>query len=197
MVLDRRDRRCPLLRIQGWWWILVFRFSRLDSGRLQLDLSPVDLTRVVDTCVDDLRTSHVGPPLDVEIELPVGIQIAGDMRYTMLIVWNLVENARKYSRPGAPLRIVAHETDDDVSLVIGNRAVPIPAASREYIFERFHRATVGENIPGHGLGLNLARELARLHGGDVTLRRSDEEWTEFEVRFRNFRSQQTAPLAAA
>ena len=171
--------------------------SRLDSGRLQLDLSAVDLTRVVDTCVDDLRLSHVGPPLDVEIELPLDLQIAGDMRYTMLIVWNLVENARKYSRPGAPLRITAREIGDDVSLVIANRAIPIPTDTREYIFERFHRATVGENIPGHGLGLNLARELARLHGGDVTLRHSDEEWTEFEVRFRNFRAHTLEPLAVA
>ena len=171
--------------------------SRLDSGRLHLELSAVDLTRVVETCVDDLRLSHTGPPLDVEIELPVGLQIAGDLRYTMLIVWNLVENARKYSRPDAPIRITARAGGGDVSLVIANQAAPIPAASREHIFERFHRATVGENIPGHGLGLNLARELARLHGGDVLLLRSDENWTEFEVRFRNFRGQVAAPLAVA
>ena len=171
--------------------------SRLDTGRLQLDMSAVDLTRVVDTCVDDLRLSHTGPPLDVEIELPVDLQIAGDLRYTMLIVENLVENARKYSRPGAPIRITAREIEDDVSLVIANQATPIPAASREHIFERFHRATVGENIPGHGLGLNLARELARLHGGDVTLLRSDEKWTEFEVRFRSFHTPTRGPLAVA
>lgn len=171
--------------------------SRLDSGRMQLDLSAVDLSRVVETCVDDLRLSHLGPPLDVEIELPIDVQIAGDMRYTMSIVGNLVENARKYSRAGAPLRITAREIGSEVSLVIANQADPIPLESREYIFERFHRANVGENIPGHGLGLNLARELARLHGGDVTLLCSDEEWTEFEVRFRNFRAPSPQPLAVA
>ena len=61
---------------------------------------------------------------------------------------------------------------------------PIPPAAQAHIFERFHRAAVGENIPGYGLGLNLAHELALLHGGSLRLVRSDEEWTEFEVTFR-------------
>jgi signal transduction histidine kinase len=67
---------------------------------------------------------------------------------------------------------------------VGNTGRPVPAAAQEHIFERFHRGAVGENVPGHGIGLTLARELARLHGGDLRLARSDEDWTEFEVRFR-------------
>ena len=59
------------------------------------------------------------------------------------------------------------------------------------------RGAMGENIPGHGLGLNLARQLARLHGGDVRLLRSDEEWTEFEVRFRHPQPSPAATLAVA
>jgi signal transduction histidine kinase len=171
--------------------------SRLDSGRLELSLSPVDLTHVVETCMDDLRLSHDGDTPEVQIELPSALRIAGDLRYTMLIVQNLLENARKYGRPGEPIRIAAHEADGTVSLVVANRAEPIPRASWERLFERFHRATVGENIPGHGLGLNLARELARLHGGDVRVLRSDDEWTEFEARFRNTESLRAEPLEVA
>ena len=51
--------------------------------------------------------------------------------------------------------------------------------------QRNHRAAAGENVPGHGLGLNLARELALIHGGDLRLVRSADDWTEFEVRFRS------------
>ena len=175
----------------------LLMLSRLDSGRLQLDLSPVDLTRVVETCLDDLRLAHDAAAPEMQIDLPPALSIAGDMRYTMLIVQNLLENARKYGRPGAPIRITAREAEGAISLVVANRAEPIPRDAWERLFERFHRAAVGENISGHGLGLNLARELARLHGGDVRLLRSDEEWTEFEIRFRKTQPQPAAPLEVA
>jgi signal transduction histidine kinase len=58
----------------------------------------------------------------------------------------------------------------------------IPTEAQPYVFERFHRAGVGEDA-GHGLGLNLARELVRLHGGELRLVRSDAEWTEFGAIF--------------
>jgi signal transduction histidine kinase len=158
--------------------------SRVDSGRLQLSLSAVDLTHVVETCVDDLRLLHDDTVLEVQSEVPAELHVAGDARYTMLIVENLLENARKYGSPGAPIRITARQSEGVISLVVANRGAAIPKASWEPIFERFHRGAVGGNIPGHGLGLNLARELARLHGGDLRLLRSDGEWTEFEARFR-------------
>jgi len=157
--------------------------SRLDSGRLQPELLPVDLTHIVDTCVDDLHLLNDSLDLEVEVDMPPGLQIAGEKRYTMLIVQNLVENAHKYNLPHGRIRIAARAENGTVVLTVGNNAHPIPPASQEHIFERFHRAAVGENVPGHGLGLNVARELARLHGGDLRLVRSDEEWTEFEVQF--------------
>lgn len=157
--------------------------SRLDSGRLQFSLSPVDLTRTVETCVDDLHLMHETDAPEVQVDLPPALHIAGDMRYTLLIVQNLLDNARKYGRRGDPVHVTAHEEAGTVRLIVANRGEAIPPVSWEPIFERFHRAAVGENIPGHGLGLNLARELARLHGGDLRLIRSDGEWTEFEVQF--------------
>jgi signal transduction histidine kinase len=66
-------------------------------------------------------------------------------------------------------------------LSIGNTGGTIPAG--ENIFERFHHRSTPSAVSGHGIGLNLARELARLHGGDLCLIRSENDWTEFEVRF--------------
>lgn len=159
--------------------------SRLDSGRLQLCLSPVDLTHLVETCMDDLGLIYGDTAPEVQSDLPASLYILGDSRYTMLIVQNLLENANKYGQPGQPIRITSREAEGVMALTVANRGEAIPSASWGPIFERFHRAAIGENIPGHGLGLNLARELTRLHGGDLQLLRSDGEWTEFEVRFRS------------
>ena len=158
--------------------------SRMDAGRLQIEFSAVDLTPLIEAWLDDLGALPDGLGLAVETDIPPALWIAGEKRYTTLILQNLLENARKYNRPGGRIRIAAREEGGWVILAIGNTGGPIPPAAQEHIFERFHRGAVGENVPGHGLGLNLARELARLHRGELRLARSDETWTEFEVRFR-------------
>lgn len=157
--------------------------SRLDEGRLQLDLAPVDLVSLIDAWLDDLSALPDGRDLAVERELPDALRVQGEKRYTTLILQNLLENARKYNRPGGRVRITASTDGPEVRLTIGNTGAAIPAEAQGHIFERFHRGAVAENKPGHGLGLNLARELARLHRGDLQLVRSADDWTEFAVRF--------------
>lgn len=157
--------------------------SRLDEGRLRLELAPVNLVPLIDAWLDDLSALPEGRGLAVERDLPAALCVLGEQRYTTLILQNLLENARKYNRPGGRVRLAATVYGADVLLVIGNTGAPIPPDSQAHIFERFHRGAVAENKPGHGLGLNLARELARLHRGDLRLVRSADDWTEFAVRF--------------
>ncbi|HLP25138.1 MAG TPA: HAMP domain-containing sensor histidine kinase, partial [Acidobacteriota bacterium] len=157
--------------------------SRMDAGRLQIQFGVVDLARLVEGVLDD---RSVRPdPLDVQIvaDLPPRLSVRGDVRYLTPIIENLVENAGKYNRPSGVIRIRAVRHDGWVELTIGNTTrQPIPLADQPRIFDRFSRGNMGEDIPGYGLGLNLARELARLHHGELELRRSDAEWTEFVVR---------------
>jgi signal transduction histidine kinase len=157
--------------------------AQMDAGRLQIAFSSVDLTHLVEAQMDDLSALPDGVDVEVESDCPE-VHIAGEKHYVALILQNLLENARKYNRPGGRIRISCREEGDSAILTIGNTGRSIPVPARQHIFERFHRGGVEENITGHGLGLNLARELARLHGGDLRLVHSEEDWTEFEVRFR-------------
>jgi signal transduction histidine kinase len=143
----------------------------------------VDLARLVEEWIDDLRALPEGADLRVETDLPEKLEIAGETKFTTLIVQNLLDNARKYNRPGGTIRVKARADKGQVELRVANTGEGIPEGAQPYIFERFHRAATHANVPGHGLGLNLARELARLHGGELRLLRSDKEWTEFSALF--------------
>jgi signal transduction histidine kinase len=158
--------------------------SRMDAGHLQIKPEAVNLSQLVEEWLDDLSALPDSPDVKIERRIPAKLYVAGEKQYTSLIVQNLLENARKYNRTGGCIRVSARAKNRDVSLTVGNTGRPIARDAQEHIFERFHRSGTRSAVSGHGLGLNLARELARLHGGDLRLVSSRNDWTEFEVRFR-------------
>jgi signal transduction histidine kinase len=158
--------------------------ARMDAGHLKLESERVDLRELIDEWLDDFSAMPEAPDLKTEERLPSDLYIAGERRYTSLIVQNLLENARKYNRVGGKIEIAARKDNSSVVLTVGNTGQPIPRQMQRDLFERFQRGTYHQDIAGHGLGLNLARELARLHGGNLRLVRSENDWTEFEVLFR-------------
>ena len=162
--------------------------SRMEAGHLRIEIAPVDLGQLVDEWLEDLSAMPDTIDLRTEKALPHELYVAGERRYTSLIVQNLLENARKYNRLGGLIRIGAVFDGDFVSLKIGNTGPGIPERAQATIFERFHRGGANDQVAGHGVGLNLARELTRLHGGELRLVESRDDWTEFEVRFRTVRT---------
>jgi signal transduction histidine kinase len=157
--------------------------ARMDAGHLQLDSEPVNLSQLIEEWLDDLGALPDSPEVKIEKEFPPGLYVAGERQYTSLIVQNLLENARKYNRPDGLIRVNAQKNGNEIVLTIGNTGSPIGQHAQAHVFDRFHRGGTVTNISGHGLGLNLARDLARLHGGDLRLICSENDWTEFEVCF--------------
>jgi signal transduction histidine kinase len=157
--------------------------SRMDAGHVEIDAKPVNLSELIEEWLDDLGALPDSPDVKIEKGFPPQLYVAGEKRYTSLIVQNVLENARKYNRPGGRMRVTAKSEAGEVVLLIGNTGRPIARDAQKYIFERFHRGGTSSHVSGHGLGLNLARELARLHGGGLRLVSSGDDWTEFEVRF--------------
>jgi signal transduction histidine kinase len=139
--------------------------SRMDAGHLKIDSQPVNLVRLIEEWLEDLAALPDAFEVAIEKEFPESLFIAGEKRYTSLIVQNLLENARKYNRPGGRIRVLTRQQNSEVILTIGNTGHAIAPPAQQHIFERFYHDS-GATVAGHGLGLNLARELARLHGGD-------------------------------
>jgi signal transduction histidine kinase len=157
--------------------------SRMDAGRVCIVFQPVDLVHLVAATLDDFSVLPDPFGLKIDATLPPALGISGERRYLAHILRNLFENARRYNRPDGRIAVTARVRDSVAALSIGNTGRSIPRVHQGPIFDRFHRGAAGEDLPGHGLGLNLARELARLHGGELRLVTSVEDWTEFEVTF--------------
>jgi signal transduction histidine kinase len=158
--------------------------SRMDAGHLRIASEPVNLSQLIDEWLDDLAALPDSPEMKIEKKFPPELYVKGEKRYTSLIVQNLLENARKYNRPGGQMQVLAYKNQNDVVFTVGNTGRPIPHEAQKHVFERFHRGGRRSSVSGHGLGLNLARELARLHGGDLRLICSEDDWTQFEMRLR-------------
>lgn len=156
--------------------------AQADAGRLNLAPANLDLVPLLAEGLDDLSVLAEVRGLKVDSQLPAELHALADSRRVSLILQNLIENAAKYSPAGGTILLAATELETTVEVSVANTGSPIPIEQQEPIFERFNRGSVGENVRGHGLGLNIARELARAHGGELFLKRSDAEWTEFTLR---------------
>jgi signal transduction histidine kinase len=156
--------------------------ARADAGRLQLSTEEFDLSEVLEGVLDDALALAEPLNLTVEADVPKHLPLRADRVFVGMITQNLLENAVKYNAPGGRIRVEARAVNGTVEMIVGNTGEGIPAERTSQLFERCYRVRGGERVAGHGLGLSTARELARAHGGDVELVRSDETWTEMRVR---------------
>jgi signal transduction histidine kinase len=159
--------------------------ARADAGRLEMRPTAFDFREVLEGACEDARILAEAQNISVEADLPGHLPIMADRFAVELIVQNLTDNALKYNGPGGSVRFSAKLLGSGVELIVANTGEPIPPARVANIFERFYRAGTSQPTAGHGLGLSIARELALAHGGELSLLRSDPDWTEFRLTLPN------------
>src|SRR5712675_562524 len=101
--------------------------SRMDACFFHVAATPENLSQLVDEWLDDLGALPDSPDVKIEKEFPRGLFVAGEKRYTSLIVQNLLENARKYNRASGRIRVSARGNGRDVVLTIGNTGRTVPS----------------------------------------------------------------------
>jgi diguanylate cyclase (GGDEF)-like protein/PAS domain S-box-containing protein len=155
---------------------VVSDIAELDNGTLRLTMSDVDLAAVVADAIT-LAESRKGHDVVFETTVP-DLTIAGDADRLAAAITNVLANARKYSPPGSTVRLWTEVTSGDaVALHIADEGPGVPADRVGVIFRKFGRADHGR--PGSGLGLYLARGIARAHGGELSYRRAGGGGAEF------------------
>lgn len=151
----------------------VLDFSRMESGEKKYHFQPCDLVAVVRTTVETFRPHLEANGFAFACELPdAAILVRGDADALAQVLVNLLSNAEKYSGEHKEIAVEVERRQSPlphVEVRVLDRGTGVPRGSGEKIFEKFYRAhdSLSSGIQGSGLGLTLARQIARAHGGDV------------------------------
>lgn len=155
--------------------------SRLDHDGITLRFVEVDLSLLVASVLQSQRAEIEERDIRFRVE-PLPVVTADEWALTKLF-HNLVGNAIQYAAPDRPsvVSIRGSEVGDQFHVVVEDNGIGIPPGDRERLFRRFERGTNTGGIHGTGLGLHIVREIARAHGGTVTVESEEGQWTRFTV----------------
>ncbi|CAM5787883.1 MAG: HAMP domain-containing histidine kinase [Burkholderiales bacterium] len=148
----------------------LLEWGRLQSGRIELHRSPVPLQPMLAGVAMLLRP--VADRRGVRLSVPAGessARIHADADKLRQIVINLVDNAVKFSPPGSCVDVRLETSRQAARILVEDQGLGVPPEDRPHVFERFYRGHGAHAAAGSGLGLAIAKNLARLHGGDITL----------------------------
>ncbi|MBI5369423.1 MAG: HAMP domain-containing protein [Planctomycetes bacterium] len=147
----------------------LLMLARADAGQLELQVEAVDLNLLLESALEDVGA--MAPDVKVERDLAAGVRVLADPQLLGQVLSNLTGNAVKYLRPGGRIRCELRVGEGAARFTLRNTADPLPAADRARLFDRFYRGARarGGGPSGAGLGLSLAREIARAHAGDLVL----------------------------
>ena len=152
----------------------VLDFSRLERGEKKYNFAKCDLAGVVQETIESYRPHLEAGGFKLECDLPAApLFVNGDRDALAQIIVNLLSNAEKYSGERKEARVELRRQSQPLTHVearVLDRGLGVPKGCEEKIFEQFYRAhdSLGSGIQGSGLGLTLARQIARAHGGDVS-----------------------------
>jgi two-component system heavy metal sensor histidine kinase CusS len=153
--------------------------SLADAGQMSLYKAEVNLSAMLSEMVEDLDL--LAPDLAVITEIKDDLRVSGDRDLLIQVLQNLLGNAIKYNLPNGWIRIQAYQQTNTVFVTISNACAESPKSDR--VFERFYRGDPAHTrkVEGIGLGLSLAREIARAHGGNLVLEASSFGETAFRL----------------
>lgn len=157
--------------------------SRIDSGEMKIHPSSFDITHTVVTTLLTFEQSIDEKHIGIEgLEDASPIQVYGDPDLLHQVVYNLVENAVKFTNQGGTIRVQAIDSVDRTTVAIENTGPGIAAEDLPMVFDRFYKGDKSRSRDknGMGLGLYLVRTILQLHGGNIQVSSIQGQYCRFE-----------------
>lgn len=150
--------------------------SRIISGKIRLDIKPVDTAQIVVSAVEAVRHSAEAKGIRLHTHIESSCALACDADRIQQVLWNLLSNAVKFTPRGGDVRLTTRNAGSHVQFIVQDTGAGIKPDFLPYIFERFRQSdpSTTRQHGGLGLGLNIVKHLVELHGGSVTAKSEGE-----------------------
>jgi two-component system, OmpR family, phosphate regulon sensor histidine kinase PhoR len=178
-VMERHSNRLELL-VED-----LLTLAQLESGDPDLQLGNVDLSSFFEEVIHDWEKNLTSKHLNMILDVPPDLSpIRVDRTRLQEALYNLLDNAVKYSREYGEIRLSARQRDGEIELSVSDDGIGIPKEDLPRIFERFYRADKArspDKVRGTGLGLAIVKHITQLHGGRVEAESELEKGTTIRV----------------
>lgn len=164
----------------------MLMISKAEAGVEGLSREEIDLTRFVREACELFQPSAEDQGVALSCHLPEGSRLSGDARMIQRMISNLLDNAIKYTPPGGSVAVSLAEEKARVLVSVKDTGCGISPSDLPRIFDRFYRGDQSRSKPGFGLGLSLARAIARAHGGDITAASTPGQGSTFTAALPKF-----------
>ena len=148
----------------------VLDISRIVSGKIRLNVQPVEFPDIVRRAVDAITPAADAKGVRIEMVLdPAAAPISGDPERLQQVMWNLLSNAVKFTNRGGRVQVRLERVNSHVEVAVSDTGIGISPEFLPHVFERFRQADAGisRERGGLGLGLSIARQLTEMHGGTI------------------------------
>ncbi|MBD2436843.1 PAS domain S-box protein [Nostoc sp. FACHB-110] len=144
--------------------------SRILSGKLNLNITPVDLSFIIESAIETMQTAAVAKSIVIKTQLDFVGKVAGDSARLQQIVWNLLSNAIKFTSEYGQVSIKLQQVSKYAQITVSDTGKGIEPEFLPFVFDYFRQAdaSITRKFGGLGLGLAIVRHLIELHGGTVT-----------------------------
>jgi two-component system, OmpR family, sensor histidine kinase KdpD len=157
----------------------TIRMARIEAGDLHLEIRPESVAALVASALNQLKI--LLEDREIKIEVPAKLpEVLADAELAGLTLRQLVTNALKYSNPESPIIVRAGARDHYVTISVKDSGPGIPQKELSRVFDRYYRlAESGDRVPGTGIGLTIARDIVKAHGGEIWAESAAGEGSEF------------------
>ncbi|MDB6060923.1 MAG: two-component hybrid sensor and regulator [Verrucomicrobiaceae bacterium] len=151
--------------------------SRITSGKVRLDIQPIQPVSVIETAIESIRPAADAKGIRLKKMLdPSAGPISGDPNRLQQVIWNLLSNAIKFTPKGGQVHVVLGRVNSHIEISVADTGIGLTEDFLPFAFDRFRQAdaSLTRRHGGLGIGLSIAKDLVELHGGSISVKSAGE-----------------------